>query len=91
MNMSKDCKLTTAITPTAGAAGTSTIDATSVDMSAFESVLMVARFGAITAGAATSLKALQSSDVGVADAYCDLAGTSQSVAVDDDGEAGLAL
>lgn len=81
LNASKEVKLLTAITPTAGAAGASAISGTGLDMSAFESVLMVCRFGAITTGAVTSIKAQQSEDNS---SFADLEGTGQTVADTDD-------
>lgn len=79
----EDNKLTQIITPTAGAAAQTTINSTSVDMSGFEEVSLVCTFGAITAGAATSVKAQQSADNST---FNDLAGTSQTVADTDDGD-----
>lgn len=58
--LAKQTKLTQAITPTAGAAGTSDIEGATLDMANFEGVLMVVTFGVITAGAVTSIKAQQS-------------------------------
>ncbi len=57
-----------------------------LDMSGYESVLMIVKFAAIAAGAVTSIKAQQSDDDGVADAYSDLAGTGVAVAADDDNQ-----
>jgi len=85
MNLSKMTKITrhnnavaagtTDITPSAG-----------IDMQNFEGCLFQVLFGAITAGAATSIKVQQSDDDGVADAYSDLEGTSVTVADDDDNQ-----
>lgn len=83
MNLSKDVKITQAITPTAGAAGTSDINGATLDMSGFEGVLMIVTFGAITAGAVTSIKAQQGSAADMSDA-ADLAGTAQAIADTDD-------
>jgi len=67
------------------AAGTTDVEPSNgIDMTGFESVTFLASFGAIVATAVTSVKAQQSSDDGVADAWSDLEGTSISVADDDD-------
>lgn len=83
MNLSKQVKITQAITPTNGAAGTSDINGATLDMAGFEGVLIEVVFGAITAGAVTSIKAQQdtASNMGTA---ADLAGTGQTVADTDD-------
>jgi len=78
MNLSKESKLTRI--SNAVAAGVTTITSAAVDTKGFGGCLLVAAFGAIVAGAATSVKAQQSSDDGVGDAYSDLAGTSVTVA-----------
>lgn len=83
MNPSKNMKISTAITPTAGAAGTTDINGTTLDMSGYEGVLMIVRFGAITGSAVTSIKAQQGAESDLSDA-ADLAGTGQTVADDDD-------
>ena len=66
------------------AAGTTDVNSTGVDMNGYDDVTFVVDFGAITATAVTSVKAQQSDDDAVADAYSDLEGTSVSVADDDD-------
>ncbi len=58
----------------------------SVDMSGFDGVCFVASFGVITATAVTGLKAQQSSDDGVGDAWSDIVGTL--IAIDDDEDTG---
>ena len=68
------------------AAGTTTVNSGEIDMQNFESCLIIFAFGAITAGAATSVKAQQSSDDAVGDAYADLEGTNITVADDDDNQ-----
>lgn len=85
MNLSKNVKISSAITPTAGAAGTTDIEGTALDMQGFEGVLMVCTFGAITGSAVTSIKAQQGAAAAMGDA-ADLTGTSQTIADDDDGE-----
>lgn len=82
---SKDLKISSAITPTEGVAAQTAIKGAILDMAGYEGVLMKVRFGAITAGAATSIKA-QQSELGTDGDMADLKGTSQTVADDDDGE-----
>jgi hypothetical protein len=86
MQLSYAAKTSLVITPTAGAAGTTDIEGTSVDMQGFEAVLFTVIMGAITANAVTALKVQQSDDDGAADAYSDLEGTSQTIGDGDDGE-----
>jgi hypothetical protein len=68
------------------AAGTTAVTSSAIDMKGFDSCQFVVFFGAITANAVTSVKAQQSSDDGSSDAYADLAGTSITVADDDDNQ-----
>jgi hypothetical protein len=67
------------------AAGTSDQASSAVDTQGFEGVKFYTLFGAITTGAVTSVKVQQSSD-NDADTYADLAGTSITVADDDDNQ-----
>jgi len=83
MNLNKNVKISQAITVTAGAAGTSDINGTTLDMSGFDGVLMVVTFGAITGSAVTSIKAQQGAASNLSDA-ADLSGTAQTVADTDD-------
>lgn len=83
MNLSKNCKITQAITVTAGAAGTADINGTTLDMSGYDGVLMVITFGAITTNAVTSIKAQQDTDSAMGTA-ADLLGSAQTVADSDD-------
>ncbi|HFD38541.1 MAG TPA: hypothetical protein ENJ31_01640 [Anaerolineae bacterium] len=83
MNLSKNVRISQAITPTGGAAGTTDINGATLDMQGYEGVLMVVTFGAIVAGAVTSIKAQQGAQSNLSDA-ADLAGTGQTVADDDD-------
>lgn len=85
INLSKLAKISTAITPTAGVAGTSDINGTTLDMEGFESVLVIVRMGTITASAVTSIKMQQGAASDMSDA-ADLAGTAQTIADDDDDE-----
>ena len=68
------------------AAGTSAQTSSAVDMAGYDAVKFYTLFGAITSGAATSVKVQQSSDDASADAYADLTGTSVTVADDDDNQ-----
>ena len=79
-------KFTLAITPTNGAAGTSAINSTSVDMKDYEGVCALVLFGAITSGAATSFNLAQSADDTT---FSDLTGSKQTIADTDDEKAYL--
>jgi len=81
-NLSKDAKISRV--SNAVAAGVTTVTSDAIDMQGFESVTFVVAFGAIVAGAVTSVKVQQSSDDGASDAYADLEATSVTVADDDD-------
>ena len=84
MNISKGAKLTRVINATA--AGTSAVNGSVIDMKGYDSVTFVVGFGAITSGAVTSIKAQQGAASDLGDA-ADLAGTSITVADDDDDQA----
>lgn len=77
--------ISSAITPTAGAAGTSAITGTTIDSANAEGVLFVVRMGAIVSGAVTSLK-VQHSDTTTSGDFVDVAGTSQTIGDTDDEE-----
>lgn len=83
MNLVKNTRLSIAITPTDGAAGTSDINGATLDMAGWDGVLMLVTFGAITTGAVTSIKAQQGNAANLSDA-ADLAGTGQVIADTDD-------
>ena len=83
--LSKNVKISSAVTPTAGAAAQTAISGSILDMSGYEGALMIVRMGAITTGAVTSIKAQQDSAAAMGSA-ADLLGTSQAIADDDDGE-----
>jgi len=85
MNLSKSVKVSTAVTPTAGAAATTDIEGTTLDMANFEGVLMLVRMGEITGSAVTSIKAQQGAESDLSDA-ADLEGTGITIADDDDGQ-----
>ena len=80
-NLTKAGKLTRVINATA--AGTTAINGSIIDMKGFDSVTFIVSFGAITAGAVTSIKAQQGAQSNLSDA-ADLKGTSISVADTDD-------
>lgn len=81
MNYSENHRMEIAITPTAGAAGTSAINGASCDCQRVDGVLVAVQMGAIVATAVTSIK-LQGSDDN--STWADLEGTSQSIADDAD-------
>ena len=83
MEIGKEGKITTAVTMTNGAAGTSDINGTTLDMSGFEHVLIAVDIGPITSGAATSIKAQQGENSD-GSSMADLEGTSQTIEDDDD-------
>lgn len=85
MDISSEVKITTALNFLAASASADR-DGAGLDMAGFESVAIVVKFADIGAGAATSIKAQQSDDNGVTDAYADLAGTGIAVAADDDNQ-----
>jgi hypothetical protein len=77
-NLSANTKISQVITLAAGIAGSSDIKSSTIDMSDFEGVTFVVPFGAITSGAATSIK-LQGAPTDVDGDFADLVGTSQTV------------
>jgi hypothetical protein len=79
-----DWKLT--LVAAATAAGVTDINSSSVNMAGYDAVTFFTTFGAITAGAVTSIKVQQSSDNGSVDTFADLTGTAITVADDDDGQ-----
>ncbi len=83
MELGKDAKITIAITPTDGGAGATDINGAILDMAGYENVMAIITFGAITAGAATSIKMQQDTAAAMGGA-ADLAGTKQTIADTDD-------
>ncbi len=83
MNISKNVKISEAVSVTNGAAGTTDIEGTALDMTGFEGVLMMVQMGAITGSAVTSIKAQEGEESDLSDA-ADLLGTSQTIADSDD-------
>ena len=85
MELSKEAKISTAVTPTAGVAGTTAINGSTLDMQNYEAVLMLVRMGAITGSAVTSIKAQQGDQSDASD-MSDLLGTDVTIADSDDDE-----
>ena len=78
-------KFTRAIAPSAGVAGTTTLNGATLDMANFEGVVAEVTFGVITAGALTTIKIQQGAASDLSDA-ADLLGSAQTVAdTNDDG------
>jgi hypothetical protein len=83
IRLGADTKIASVITGTAGAAASTAINGTILDMAGYRSVLFVVPFGPIVGTAVTSLKVQQGNDSGLSDA-ADLEGSSQTVADTDD-------
>src|SRR5882724_12100510 len=81
--LSHDVKIVSAITAFAGAAGTTTINSSVIDMGGFSAVCFIVSFGPITAGAVTSIKAQQDTTSAFG-APADLAGSNQTILDTDD-------
>lgn len=77
-------KITIASTTTAGAAGTSAITSSAIDMAGYEGCLFLVPLGAIVSGAVTSIKIQQSDDDAASDDYTDVSGSSITIADTDD-------
>ncbi len=82
MNLSKEVKISTALDYASAAVDR---PGATIDMQGYEGVLMVVKFGAIAAGAVTSIKVQQDSDPNFG-TPADLAGTGLAVAADDDNQ-----
>ena len=82
-NLIEQVKISQVITPTNGAAGTSDINSSILDMSGFQGVAFVVTMGAITSGAVTSIKVQQGAAADMSDA-ADLEGSAQTIADTDD-------
>lgn len=80
-SLAKEAKITRV--SNAVAAGTSDVEATSVDMSDFDAVAFVVEFGTITSTAVTSVKVQGSNDNST---FVDLEATAITVADDDDNQ-----
>lgn len=83
MNLSKDNKISSAVTITAGAAASTAVNGSILDMEGFEGVLVKVQTGAIVSGAVTSIKMQQDSASAMGSAQ-DLLGTSVTIADTDD-------
>jgi hypothetical protein len=81
--LSHDTKIVQAITVTAGAAGTGAVNSTVIDMSGYGACCFIVQFGAIVAGAATSIK-VQQDTTSAFGAPADLLGSNQTIADTDD-------
>jgi hypothetical protein len=84
-NLSVCVGVAQAITPTAGAAGTSAINGGWFDMAGFRGLLALITFGVITSTAVTSIK-LQGANLDDQSDGADLEGTGQTIADTDDGK-----
>lgn len=78
-----DIKITNAILPSEGVAGTADINGAIIDMSGFDGVLATVVMGVITSGAVTSIKMQQDTAAAMGGA-ADLEGTAQTIADDAD-------
>jgi hypothetical protein len=76
-----DMKVVQATTATAGAAGQTAVNGSAVSLSGVEEIMVLVPFGAITSGAATSVKWQEGS---TSSPTTDVAGTSITVADTDD-------
>ena len=74
-------KITQLSTVTAGAAGASSVNSSSIDMANFEQATFIVPFGTIVSTAVTSIKVQGSSDNS---SFTDLAGTGVTIADTDD-------
>lgn len=86
--LSDQVKTSIAVTPTAGAAGTSGINGATLDTAGFDGCLISVLFGTITSTAATSIK-VQTGDASDMSDAADLTGTSITIADTDDGTLAL--
>lgn len=75
-------KISILSTTTAGAAGTSAITSSALDMTGFDGALIIVPLGTIVSGSATSLKLTDCATTG--GSYADVAGTNQTIADTDD-------
>lgn len=81
----KNSKLLSCVTVAAGAAGSSAITGSTLDLANAEGVLIIAQTGPIVSGATTSIK-FQHGDLSDMSDAADVEGTSQTIADDDDNE-----
>lgn len=88
LNLGKGVKVTRVMN--AVAAGTTSQNGSTLDMTGFEGVMFIALFGALTATQVTALKAQQGAASNLSDA-ADLVGTSVGPLADGDGNKALVL
>lgn len=77
-------KITIAATTTAGAAATTDITSSAINMAGFDGCCFLVPIGAVVSGAVTSIKVQQSSDDGAVDDYSDVADSAVTIADTDD-------
>jgi len=82
--LTETTKINIAATTTAGAAGTSDITSSAVNMAGFDGCLFLVPIGAVVSGAVTSIKIQQSSDDAATDDYSDVEGTAVTITDTDD-------
>jgi len=83
-NIIKNCKFQQEITVTNGAAGTSDITGSIIDMEGYEGCVFILQLGAITSGAVTSCYLKQSADSGLSGATSLTTATTVTIADTDD-------
>jgi len=83
MNLSKNCKITTALDY---ASGTADREGAIIDMQGYDGVLMITKFADLAGSCVTTVKAQQDTDDAFGDDPQDLEGTGITVADDDDDE-----
>jgi hypothetical protein len=79
MRFGSDILITPAVTPTAGAAGTTLITGATLDTAGYRGTFIMVNFGAIVGTAVTSIKLQQGAAANMSDA-ADLLGSGQTVA-----------
>jgi len=80
----EDVKTQLCVTPTAGAAGQTTITSSAVNTTGFDGVRFLVLIGAITTAGVQSIKVQYSDDDAATDAYSDVVGSSVTIADDAD-------
>lgn len=85
--LSDEVKISILSHVTAGAAATSAITSSALDMQGFDAAMFYVPIGTIVTNGVQSVKLQQSSDDGAADDYSDIVGTNMTIADDDDNEA----
>lgn len=85
MQLIQSSKIVPCVTVAAGAAGTTAIEGSVIDFAGYDGALIIVNTGPIVANAVTSIKFQHGAASDLADAT-DVAGTSQTIADDDDNE-----